>query len=141
MTTKHKYDFLSILSMLGLALTVYLTTAHYLGATLPCTVTHGCEVVLNSKYAVALGLPLSAWGAMFYFVVAVVALLANNYRAAKKILTVLLAVGTLISLVLLTLQFFVIKSVCQYCLVSDLLTIALLLLDLNLEYSPPGLQI
>lgn len=120
--------------MLGLGISVYLTTAHYTGAVVPCDITKGCEVVLASKYSVFLGLPLAAWGVGYFFTVAVAALLANHYQIWRRILTYCLALGSLASLVFLSLQFFVIKKVCQYCLATDLLTIILFILDLNIEH-------
>src|SRR5438270_146175 len=133
MHQKHKYDILSFLAVLGLCVALYLTITHYLGFTVPCNITHGCEVVLNSKYSMVFGLPLSLWGVGYFALVFICSLLANHYLLFRRLLTVLLAVGSLASLVFLSLQFFVIKKVCQYCLTADVLTIILLLLDLNIE--------
>ncbi len=134
MHRRHKYDIIIILSVIGFAVTVFLAVSRYLGFAVPCTVTHGCEVVLNSKYATFLGLPLSVWGIGFYSAVIFAALMANHYFNWRKILTGLLGFGALASLVFLSLQFFVIGKVCQYCLTSDLLTICLFIFDINIEH-------
>jgi len=134
MHRKHKHDIIVILSVLGFGISLYLAVAHYLGYTVPCDVTHGCEAVLNSKYSMLFGLPLSVWGVGYFTAVIVSSLLANSYTLWKKILTCLLAVGALASLVFLSLQFFVIKKVCQYCLTTDLLSILLFILDINIEH-------
>ena len=134
MYKKHKHDIIVILAMIGFGVSMYLSFAHYLGYTVPCDVTHGCETVLTSKYSVMLGLPLAVWGVVYFSAVIVSALLANSYLLWKRILTGLLGLGTLSALFFLSLQFFVIKKVCQYCLTTDLLSILLFILDINIEH-------
>ena len=134
MHKKHKHDIIVILAVLGFGISLYLAVAHYLGYAVPCDITHGCEAVLNSKYSVFFGLPLGVWGVGYFTAVIISALLANSYRLWKKILTGLLCLGALASLVFLSLQFFVIKKVCQYCLTTDLLSILLFILDINIEH-------
>ena len=136
MYKKHKHDIIVILAVVGFGVSFYLAIAHYLGYTVPCDVTHGCEAVLNSKYSMFLGLPLSVWGVAYFSSVIVSALLANSYLLWKKILTGLLGLGALAALVFLSIQFFVIKKVCQYCLTTDLLSILLFILDINIEHRP-----
>jgi uncharacterized membrane protein len=134
MYKKHKHDIIVILAMLGFGVSMYLSFAHYLGYTVPCDVTHGCETVLSSKYSVMFGLPLAVWGVAYFSAVIVSALLANSYLVWKKILTVVLGFGALFALVFLSIQFFVIKKICQYCLTTDLLSILLFILDINIEH-------
>jgi len=134
MHKKHKYDIISLLAVVALGVSLYLSITHYLGYAVPCSVTHGCETVLNSKYSVVWGVPLSVLGVVFFFSVFVSSLLANHYVFFKKLLTVLLSIGSLASLVFLSLQFFVIKKICEYCFTTDSLTIIMLLLDINIEH-------
>ncbi len=134
MHRKHKHDIIVILAVAAFGISLYLAISHYLGFTVPCDITKGCEVVLNSKYSSFLGLPLSVWGVAYFSAVIVSALLANHYQAWRKILTGLLGLGALSSLVFLSLQFFVIKKVCQYCLTTDLLSILMFIFDINIEH-------
>ena len=134
MHKRHKHDIIVILGVVGLGISLYLAITHYLGYTVPCDITHGCEVVLNSKYSMLLGLPLSVWGIAYFSAVIVSALLANHYLVWRKILTLVLGVGALASLCFLSIQFFIIKKVCQYCLTTDILSILLFILDLNIEH-------
>ncbi len=133
MHKKHKYDILVILSVVGLSVSLYLAITHYLGFTVPCSLTRGCEAVLSSKYSSLLGLPLSVWGVGYFSLIIVNSLLANHYMICRKILTAMLGLGTIAALAFLSIQFFVIKKVCQYCLVTDMLSIALLVIDINIE--------
>lgn len=134
MYKKHKHDIIVILAVLGFGVSLYLAITHYLGFAVPCDLTHGCETVLNSKYSMLFGLPLSVWGVGYFTSVIISGLLANHYVMWRKILTGLLSLGALAALVFLSLQFFVIKKICQYCLTTDLLGILLFVLDINIEH-------
>ncbi len=130
---KHKYDIIVILAVVGFGISLYLAITHYLGLSVPCDLTHGCEVVLNSRYATLFGLPLSVWGSAYFVSVIISALLANHYQVWRKILTIILSFGALSALILLSIQFFVLKKVCQYCLAVDLTNILLFIFDINIE--------
>lgn len=134
MHRRHKYDIIIVFSLLGFAISVYLATAHYLGFSLPCDFTKGCEAVLESKYSQLLGLPLAVWGVAFFTAIIIVSLLANHYPFWQKALTIILGAGALAAIVFLSIQFFIIRQVCQYCLVTDFLAIILFLFDLNIEH-------
>jgi uncharacterized membrane protein len=137
MHKRHKYDIIVILSVIALSVSLYLSMAKALNLTVPCGITGGCETVLSSKYSAFFGIPLSTWGIAFFFAIIFSALLANHYGLWRKILTVLLSLGGLASLSLLFLQFFVIKKICQYCLITDVLTIIMLIWDINIEHRRP----
>jgi uncharacterized membrane protein len=134
MFKKHKYDIIIILALICFGISLYLSITHYLNYAVPCSITHGCETVLTSKYSVLFGLPVAVWGVAYFTSVIIAGLLANRYALWGKVLTVILSLGALTSLSLLTLQFFVIKNICIYCFTTDSLSIILLLLDLNIEY-------
>lgn len=134
MHKRHKHDIIVILAVAGFGVSLYLAITHYLGFAVPCDLTHGCEAVLNSKYSMLFGLPLSVWGVAYFSSVIVSALLANHYGVWRKILTVILSLGALAALGFLSIQFFILKKVCQYCLTTDILSILLFILDLNIEH-------
>jgi uncharacterized membrane protein len=134
MHRRHKYDIIIILAVVSLAFSLFLAISKVLNIAVPCDITQGCEVVLNSKYAKIGGLPLSYLGVGFSSVVIILGLLANHYVTYRKILSAILGLGSLGALVFIGLQFLVIKSVCQYCLVVDLLTIGMFIWDMNIEH-------
>ncbi len=134
MHRRHKHDIIVILAMLGFADSVYLTVYKVLGIAIPCSITHGCETVLSSKYSVFLGVPLAVWGIVSFSGIIIAALMANHYAIWRKLLTLGLSLGSVAALIFLSLQFFVIKQVCEYCFVSDVLVVILLLLDINIEH-------
>lgn len=130
---KHKYDLIIIFAIFTLCISLFLAVSEALKISVPCDLTGGCEVVLNSRYSRFLGLPLPYMGIIFSSVIIITSLLANHYGRFRVLLTYFLGIGALISLTLLVIQFFVLKSVCQYCLIVDVLVVAMFLWDLHIQ--------
>lgn len=129
------------IAVIGLADATYLTASHYLEKPVICGALEGCDVVLESSYSVALGLPVALWGLFYYLAILV---LAEIYLLKKDILWMKMAAalslpGFLASLWLVYLQFFVIGAVCLYCMVSAATSTALFIMAVRLfigEKSP-----
>jgi len=120
------YLIAALLSLIGLADSIYLTVEHLTGQSLRCTIISGCSEVLSSPYSHIGSVPLAALGAMAYFTVFDLSILAAfGYRFARPLLLALLALMFLMTLWLLYLQAFVIRHFCQYCLLSAAVTITL----------------
>jgi uncharacterized membrane protein len=123
------YTAVAVISLLGLADATYLTIEHVTGQSVRCTIIAGCSEVLSSKYAVVGGMPLAMVGAAAYFsVFSLATLAAFGYRFAGTLLNLLVAAMVLVSLWLVYLQAFVIRSFCQYCLFSAAITFVLAVL-------------
>ena len=113
------YLIAALVSLVGLADAIYLTVEHVTGQTLRCTITSGCSEVLGSKYAQIGSVPLATVGAVAYFLVFSLAILAAfGYKFARPLLAALISLMFLVTLWLLYLQAFVIHHYCQYCLLS-----------------------
>lgn len=123
--------FFAIVSLVGLADTVFVTVNHYKGAIPPCTLLNGCETVLTSKYSEVFGIPIALFGALFYFSVFALTLAYLKTKNNKIITALLVLTGLafLMSLFFIYLQFFVIKAVCEYCLTSAAASIILFVLS------------
>ena len=120
------YGIAALVSLVGLADSIYLTVEHLTGQSVRCTITSGCSEVLSSPYATVRGYPLAALGAIAYFVFFSLATLAAfGYRSIGKFLTPLVAAMFLTTLWLFYLQAFVIQHFCQFCLLSALVTTTL----------------
>lgn len=120
MHLKNKFIFYSlIVAFLGFLDAAYLTILHFKNINPPCTIA-GCEVVLTSKYAVILGIPMALLGSLFYLSVILVCLLIlTNFRMVfLKIFYLLAATGLFVSALLMGIQAFVLHAFCQYCLLS-----------------------
>ena len=120
------YGAAAVVSLIGLADSIYLTIEHISGRTVRCTIVKGCSTVLSSPYASYRGVPLALMGAIAYFTVFSLATLAAfEYKFAAKLLVPLVAAMLLISIWLIYLQAFVIEAFCQFCLLSALVTLML----------------
>lgn len=125
-TSVTLYIVAAIVSLVGLADSIYLTVQHITGQSVRCTVIAGCSEVLSSPYATVYGLPLALFGAIAYFTVFSLAILAAfRYPLVGKLLSLLVGLMFLTTLGLIYLQAFVIHHFCQFCLLSAAVTIAL----------------
>jgi uncharacterized membrane protein len=117
---------LILLSFLGLVDTLYLGIKR--GKPVPCTITTGCEEVLNSRYSAVAGIPISWFGFAFYlsvFSAAAFARFGDDERLLRLVFWPALA-AFLISLGLVAIQHFVLQAYCQYCLGSAVLSTLIL---------------
>jgi uncharacterized membrane protein len=120
------YILIALFSLCGLADAIYLTIEHITGQSVRCTIIAGCSEVLSSPYAVVAGFPLASIGALAYFSVFSLAILALfGYRIAGQLLPLLAIAMCLVSLWLIYLQAFVIHAFCQFCLISAAVTFVL----------------
>jgi len=127
------YGVAALVSLIGLADSIYLTVEHITGQSVRCTIVAGCSEVLSSSYAVVGGYPLASIGALAYFTVFSLAILALfGYRIAGTLLLPLVLAMCLVSLYLIYLQAFVIHAFCQFCLFSAATTFMLTVLTLAL---------
>ncbi|HET9217686.1 MAG TPA: vitamin K epoxide reductase family protein [Terriglobia bacterium] len=113
---------LLLLSFLGLVDTLYLGIKR--GTPVPCSITTGCEEVLNSSFSTLAGIPISWFGFAFYLAVfsaAAFSVFSDEDRLLKWIFWPALA-AFVISIGLVAVQAFILRAYCQYCLVSAILT-------------------
>ena len=109
---------ISLAALGGLLDALLLTIQHYRGSVPGCSITQGCEQVLTSEYATFLGVPVSAYGIVFYLVTLILGIYGLSGRPVRRWLLPWAGVAMLITLALLALQAFVINAWCQYCLLS-----------------------
>lgn len=130
--TGQKFQFLAaLISLIGLADSIYLTIHHLAAEPVPCSIVSGCETVLTSAYAEIAGVPLAGFGALGYFAAFALSVLAafGNSRA-WSLFGGLAVIMVLVTCWLLYLQAFVIGAFCQFCLLSAGTSFALLIVFL-----------
>ena len=121
----------ALVALVGLCDAIYLTINHYTGEKVPCSITGGCEAVLNSAYAQIGGFPLAAFGAAAYFTAFSLAILAAfGNRSMWKLFGVVATLMAGYSVYLIYVQKFEIKEFCQYCLLSAATSVTLFLIAL-----------
>ena len=132
------------LALAGIFISLYLTL-YKLGiiGELSCSI-GSCETVNTSKWATFLGLPVAAWGLLFYLDVFAVALIGTfprfeNEPVISVVLVVQSAIGVLFSAWLTYLELAVIHAICIWCVTSACVVTLIFivsLMDLR-EIRPP----
>ena len=116
----------------GIGVSAYLTLVHYRDDLLVCAV-GGCHTVQKSPYAELAGVPVALLGLGMF--VAMLALGLARYSRPEwngdlTLATFALALtGTVFTIYLTYLELFVIHAVCQWCVLTALITWALLLVE------------
>ncbi len=125
-----------VLGFAGFLDATYLTILHYKNAFPPCSVTGGCESVLTSQYSIILGVPISLLGSLFYLLIMFFALAV--FHSKRKVfahgLFLASLSGLFVSAVLFFVQFFILQAFCQYCLLSEIISLAIFVIS-SLLYS------
>ena len=120
------YWSLAFVALLGLGDATFLTVAHLTGDDAVCGSALGCSTVLGSSYASMQGVPTAAFGAVAYFTVFSLAVMAAfGYRGMRRLLVVVVGLMFAASLYFLYLQAFVLHAFCPFCLISAALTFLL----------------
>ncbi len=102
-----------------------------------------CNIVLFSSYAKTLSLPNALYGIVAYLLFGLLALyelIKKKQTGAMKPLLYFSGLGVLAFVYFIYLQFFVIKALCLYCLVSALTMALIFALSIayNAKYSSRG---
>ena len=119
----------ALVALIGLVDSVYLTIHHLTAEPVPCSIIEGCETVLTSPYAEIAGIPLAAFGAVAYFAAFSLAVLAaSGNRTMWKVFGAQTVVMALVTGWLIYLQAAVIGAFCQFCLLSAVTSLTLLVL-------------
>ena len=118
-----------IVSLVGVADSVYLTVHHYTAEPVPCSLIDGCEMVLTSPYAEIAGIPLALLGAVAYFVAFSLALLTIfGNRFTWSLFRVQVLLMAIFSGWLIYVQAALIGAFCQFCLLSAATTLTLFII-------------
>src|SRR4051794_27547159 len=105
--------------IVGLIDASYLTYHHYTAEPVPCSITGGCEIVLESAYATFHDIPIAIFGAAAYLVALVFALVTTSGRRwAWWLYGLQTLVMAAFSAWLIYVQATYIGAFCQFCLLS-----------------------
>ncbi len=119
------------ISALGFIDATYLTVQHYTDFTLPCTITHGCDIVTKSEYSSMMGIPVALLGALFYVGIFLTTyiILEMKKESFLRFVAYSTTAGFLFSLWFLYIQAFILHAFCQYCLLSAITSTTLFILS------------
>lgn len=105
------------ISILGFFDATYLVIKHYNGIIPPCSI-QGCKIVLTSAQSKIAGVPVALFGSLYYLTLLILSIASLNNKRLITIASKITPLGFIASLYFVYLQFFVIKEICQYCMVS-----------------------
>ncbi|MFT5359939.1 MAG: putative membrane protein [Candidatus Paceibacteria bacterium] len=113
----------TMVSLGGLFIAYYIYSTKKKNETLVCPLDGSCDTVIKSTYSKFLGLPVDLLGIIYYGVTMLGYLLLFvgliPYTPVISILSILIAVsGALFSIYLVSIQGFVLKEWCTWCLIS-----------------------
>jgi uncharacterized membrane protein len=121
-----------VLALTGAGVAAYLTSVHYDEKLLLCGV-GDCETVQQSKYAEIAGIPVALLGLGMYLAIVALCLLRWRRPALQPTATMaafaLALTGTIFAAYLTYLEIWVIEAVCQWCVASAVLTLAILIVE------------
>jgi uncharacterized membrane protein len=122
------------LALAGIFISLYLTL-YKIGVVgeLSCSI-GSCETVNTSKWSRFLGLPVAAWGLLFYLDVFAISVAGTSERletstSISTILVIQSAVGVLFSAWLTYLELAVIHAICIWCVTSAVIVTLIFLVS------------
>lgn len=131
MSRKGRRMAVALLAVPGFFISLYLLL-YRLGwyGQLACGAGGSCEVVQTSSWSVFLGVPVPAWGGVWYLAVLGVALAGLRRDAAgarwpDRILGILAAGGLAFTAYLTAVEAFVLHAFCRWCVGSALLVVGI----------------
>jgi len=127
----------SLVALVGLADSIYLTVHHYTAELVPCGKGFDCGAVLTSSYSEIAGIPLAAFGAVAYFLAFSLALLTAFGRDLWRLFGLLTIVMATFSIYLIYVQYAFIHAWCQFCLISAATSFTLYLIYLVSPFIKP----
>ena len=124
----------AVVALLGLVVAAYLAYTKLANNQLYCAGLGDCETVNASAYSQLLGVPVSLFGGASYLAVLGLSLsrafLDDDWAFLATLgVLVLTIAGTIFSVFLTYLEFFVLSAICPWCLTSAGLTLILLVLS------------
>lgn len=117
---------LLLLSGVGVVLSAYMTWTRAAHASVYCPLGNGCDIVQSSRFAAVFGIPVALLGLLFYAFLFAIA--ARPLDPARRLRLALPAAsgGVGASAVFTIVQQTTIRATCSLCLISALLTAAML---------------
>lgn len=100
----------------GFLVSLLLVWKHYSSLNLPFCSAASCDVVLNSRWSVFLGVPLAVWGTLMYGTLGI--LFIRYFKRSRKYQLSIVALGFLVSVYLFFISLYEIGTICYYCTVS-----------------------
>jgi len=125
--------YLAALSIIGFAVSFYIFYSKKYDKPMHCVIGQDCDAVVKSKYGKTFGIENTIPGMIYYVLVfAYAAFLLLNRNIFKEDIiyyfVVIASIGSVLFSVYLTaMQAFVLKKWCEYCIVSSIASLSILI--------------
>ncbi|HLN63869.1 MAG TPA: vitamin K epoxide reductase family protein [Symbiobacteriaceae bacterium] len=130
MSLRRTLQITTLLGVVGLGISLYLTWVYMAGGIIPCGGSGGCATVQHSAYAWVGGVPVPMLGTIAYSLLIALAILALQFEGRRELFLLALVAGSVIGVLfsgfLTYVEFFVIHAVCRWCIASAVVTVLLL---------------
>jgi uncharacterized membrane protein len=120
--------FLAVLGLLalGLLISAYILYTQRTGKKLYCLIGDKCDIVTKSEYSKTFGIDNSLLGIFYYG--ALLAVFALGISVPWPLVLLLSAIASIFSIYLVHIQLFVLRELCDYCMLSAFINWALTLI-------------
>lgn len=116
--------FIVWLGLIGAGISAYVWYTHLTYGPVLC-LGSGCATVIRSEYGRLLGVPNGALGVVYFLLVAATPLLESVRPDVRSLLLIPTSVALILYAYLTYLQVFVLQALCNWCLMSAGLTVAI----------------
>ncbi|MBI2658566.1 vitamin K epoxide reductase family protein [Candidatus Woesearchaeota archaeon] len=125
--------YLIILSLVGFAVSFYIFYTKKYGRQLHCVIGQDCDAVVKSKYGKTFGIENTIPGMLYYALVFAygISVFSNRNLFKGNIIYYFVVIASIASVLfavyLTSVQAFVLKKWCEYCIVSSIASLLILL--------------
>jgi uncharacterized membrane protein len=135
MKPKKLLKIIFFLSLLGILISLYLTNIHYSENKSICDINKvlSCSTVSKSEHANFFGIPVAIFGILGYSMLGFLGI--NRYKkyvkslAKSKYLFYFSLLALIISIYLTYTEFFIIKAICLFCIISQVVILGIVVLS------------
>lgn len=125
--------YLIMLSLIGFAVSFYIYYSKKYDKPLHCLIGQDCDAVVKSKYGKTLGIENTVPGMLYYVLIFIygIAVFLNRYLFKGNNIYYFVVIASissvLFSIYLTAVQAFVLKKWCEYCIISSISSLLILL--------------
>jgi uncharacterized membrane protein len=123
---------ITLLSVLGIVASGYLTYIHYSGEPIACGGSNSCEIVNSSRYAFIGTVPVSALGLAAYITILILSLIKSDEERQWPAMLMFgfALIGVMFQWYLFYIEVAVLHALCYWCLSSQVFITVIFLLAL-----------
>jgi uncharacterized membrane protein len=127
-----RFRWITLLSVLGLGVSGYLTYTHVSGAPIFCGGASSCELVNSSRYAFLGPIPVSLLGLIGYLVILALSFIPTNedHQWPAQLIFGVALIGVMFQLYLTYVELFVLHAICYWCVASQIFVLLIFILAL-----------